>query len=165
MPGNPNTNYYHSAGTWSGLTYTFGKVGSPGDIAITLPTGTTSTTVALGNHTHSLSLAETTNTPDLALTFNKAYQITGSGNTFVFTTPQLPTIPTISLNGSSTTSPSFYAPTSAGSSGYVLQSNGSGAPTWVDVGTITGDTKVTQTTVTGTSTTSLYPILLAYGTG
>lgn len=41
-----------------------------------------------------------------------------------------PTIPTITLNGSSTTSPSFYAPTSAGTSGQVLTSNGSGAPTW-----------------------------------
>lgn len=41
-----------------------------------------------------------------------------------------PTIPTITLNGSSTTSPSFYAPTSAGTSGQILTSNGSGAPTW-----------------------------------
>lgn len=41
-----------------------------------------------------------------------------------------PTIPTINLNGSSTTSPSFYAPTSAGTNGQVLTSNGSGAPTW-----------------------------------
>ena len=40
------------------------------------------------------------------------------------------TIPTITLNGSSTTSPSFYAPTSAGTSGYVLTSAGSGAPSW-----------------------------------
>lgn len=40
------------------------------------------------------------------------------------------TIPTISLNGSSTTSASFYAPTTAGTSGYYLKSNGSGAPTW-----------------------------------
>lgn len=39
-------------------------------------------------------------------------------------------IPTISLNGSATTSPSFYAPTGAGTSGQYLKSNGSGAPTW-----------------------------------
>lgn len=38
---------------------------------------------------------------------------------------------TYTLNGASTTSLSFYAPTSAGTSGYVLQSNGSGAPSWV----------------------------------
>ena len=39
-------------------------------------------------------------------------------------------VPSISLNGSSTTSASFYAPTTAGTSGYMLVSNGSGAPTW-----------------------------------
>lgn len=37
---------------------------------------------------------------------------------------------TVTLNGTSTTTASFYAPTSAGTSGYVLKSNGSGAPTW-----------------------------------
>lgn len=46
------------------------------------------------------------------------------------------TVPTIALNGSSTTSPSFYAPTSAGTSGYYLKSNGSGAPTWAAFPTI-----------------------------
>lgn len=37
------------------------------------------------------------------------------------------------LNGSSKsgTSASFYAPTTVGTSGYVLKSNGSGAPTWI----------------------------------
>ena len=47
-----NTNYYHKTGSWSGLTYTAAKVGSPDDLAFTIPTGTTSTTVAIGNHTH-----------------------------------------------------------------------------------------------------------------
>jgi len=41
-----------------------------------------------------------------------------------------PTIPSITLNGTSTTSPSFYAPVGAGTAGQVLTSNGSGAPTW-----------------------------------
>ena len=36
----------------------------------------------------------------------------------------------VTLNGTSTTSASFYAPTSAGTNGYVLKSSGSGAPTW-----------------------------------
>lgn len=36
----------------------------------------------------------------------------------------------ITMNGSSNDSPSFYAPTSAGTDGYFLKSNGSGAPTW-----------------------------------
>lgn len=37
---------------------------------------------------------------------------------------------TITLNGTTTTTPSFYAPTGAGTSGYVLKSGGSGAPSW-----------------------------------
>lgn len=36
----------------------------------------------------------------------------------------------VTLNGSTTSSPSFYAPTSAGTSGQILVSNGSGAPKW-----------------------------------
>lgn len=37
---------------------------------------------------------------------------------------------TITLNGSENANPSFYAPTTAGSSGQVLLSSGTGAPTW-----------------------------------
>lgn len=59
-------------------------------------------------------------------------------------------IPTVTLNGTNTTSPSFYAPTTAGTSGYVLKSNGSGAPIWTSA-TLT-DTQVTNTAVTATST-------------
>ena len=40
------------------------------------------------------------------------------------------TIPAINMNGSSTTSATFYAPTSPGTAGQVLISNGSGAPSW-----------------------------------
>lgn len=55
MPANPdnNTNYYHTTGTWNGLTYTAKANGGAGALAFTIPTGTSSTTVALGNHTHS----------------------------------------------------------------------------------------------------------------
>ena len=49
-----DTNYYHTTGSWNGLTYTATKVGSPGDLAFTIPTGTTATTVAVGNHAHGL---------------------------------------------------------------------------------------------------------------
>lgn len=56
-------------------------------------------------------------------------------------------IPTITLNGSSTTSPSFYAPTTAGTDGYYLKSNGSGAPTWAAISA----GGVTDVTVAGTS--------------
>lgn len=45
-------------------------------------------------------------------------------------------IPAVTLNGSSTTSPNFYAPTSVGTNGYYLKSNGSGAPAWSALPTI-----------------------------
>lgn len=63
-------NYYHKTGSWNGLTYTAGKVGSPDDLSFTIPTGTTSTTVALGNHNHDsvyLKLAGGTLTGPLTL--------------------------------------------------------------------------------------------------
>ena len=40
------------------------------------------------------------------------------------------TVNNITLNGQSNQNPSFYAPTTSGSSGQVLLSSGSGAPTW-----------------------------------
>lgn len=40
---------------------------------------------------------------------------------------------TITLNGSAVQNPTFYAPTTAGSSGQVLLSSGTGAPTWQDM--------------------------------
>jgi hypothetical protein len=49
---NTDTNYYHSTGSWSGLTYTATANGGAPALAFTIPTGTTSTTVAVGNHTH-----------------------------------------------------------------------------------------------------------------
>jgi len=48
----PNTNYYHVAGSWSGLSYILTGKGGASNIVITLPTGTSSTTVAAGNHNH-----------------------------------------------------------------------------------------------------------------
>lgn len=43
---------------------------------------------------------------------------------------------TITLNGAATKTPSFYAPTTAGTKGQQLVSNGTGAPVWQDVPTI-----------------------------
>jgi len=45
-------NYYHTTGSWNGLTYTATANGGAGALAFTIPTGTTSTTVARGDHTH-----------------------------------------------------------------------------------------------------------------
>lgn len=47
-----DTNYYHTSGSWSGLTYTATANGGAGELKFTLPTGTSATTVAAGNHTH-----------------------------------------------------------------------------------------------------------------
>ena len=60
-----------------------------------------------------------------------------------------PTVPVITLNGSTSGSPSFYAPTSAGTLGQVLTSNGSGAPTWQAAPSGGGDG--TDVTLGGTS--------------
>ena len=46
------------------------------------------------------------------------------------------TADTITLNGTVTKTPSFYAPTTAGAKGQQLVSNGTGAPVWQDVPTI-----------------------------
>lgn len=100
-------------------------------------------------------------------TYNDIKKIKIGDNTFVFHVPTasevgaLPsstTIPAITLNGTANTSPSFYAPTTAGTNGYVLKSNGSGAPTWTSA-TLT-DTKVTTA---GASNNTTYYIMLADG--
>lgn len=47
-----NLDKYHKTGTWSGLTYTAQAVNSASALSFTIPTGTTSTTVARGDHDH-----------------------------------------------------------------------------------------------------------------
>lgn len=42
----------------------------------------------------------------------------------------LPEVPEITLNGTKNTNPSFYAPTSGGTSGQILKSNGNSSPVW-----------------------------------
>lgn len=96
--------------------------------------------------------------PD-TLTTNRTITLPDKTGTVALTS-DIPTVPTITLNGSSSTSPSFYAPTSAGTNGYVLKSNGSGAPSWTSA-TLT-DTQVTV--AENTKSTKYYPIL-ATGTG
>lgn len=62
------------------------------------------------------------------------------------------TIPYITLNGGFTTEPSMFAPTSVGTSGYILKSNGSGAPVWVTPLSVAYVPVVRETTVTCTLT-------------
>ncbi len=55
------------------------------------------------------------------------------------------------LNGSTTTDRTAYAPTTAGTSGYYLKSNGSGAPTWTSLTSLKNPNALTLT-VNGTKT-------------
>lgn len=51
-PPTTDTNYYHTSGSWDGFTYTATPNGGAGALAFTIPTGSSATTVAVGNHTH-----------------------------------------------------------------------------------------------------------------
>ena len=55
---------------------------------------------------------------------------------------------TITLNGTATKTPSFYAPTTGGTKGQQLVSNGTGAPTWQDAPTILKKYTATNGTIT-----------------
>lgn len=66
---------------------------------------------------------------------------TSSGDILVSTAGEKgePVWAALSINGSrlsSTAGTTIYAPKSAGTNNYILKSNGSGAPTWVDVNTL-----------------------------
>lgn len=52
------------------------------------------------------------------------------GNKITLGANSITPLTSVTLNGAASTSPAFYAPTTAGTSGQVLTSNGSGAPTW-----------------------------------
>lgn len=100
---------------------------------------------AASSHSHTLSIATTTDTNQITLAANTKYKLTAGGSTYVFTTPPDQTGTGgdgntqyyLTLNGTvkgtsgTTNLGSFYAPTSSGTSGQYLKSNGSGsAPTW-----------------------------------
>ena len=83
-----DTNYYHSTGTWSGLTYSANDEHANGtELKFTLPTGTTSTTVSRGDHTHSTSLASDTGTSAITLAHGGKYKLTAGGSSVIFTMP------------------------------------------------------------------------------
>ena len=69
----------------------------------TMPSlGTSSTTAAAGNHTHTLSLATTTDDSSITLSPATKYKLTAGGSTYVFTTPS-DTKVTSTLTSSGTT--------------------------------------------------------------
>ena len=75
-------------GNGSGLTNLNGSNIATGTVPFaSLPTGTTSTTVAIGNHTHTLSLAADTGTPTITLDASGTYKLTAGGNALIFKTP------------------------------------------------------------------------------
>lgn len=84
-----DTNYYHTTGSWSGLTYTATANGGAGALAFTIPTGTTSTTVASGNHTHLTTLASDNGTSTITLGSNTKYKLTAGGESVIFTMPSI----------------------------------------------------------------------------
>ena len=58
-------------------------------------------------------------------------------------------ITSLTLNGSSNTTPNFYAPTIVGTSGQILKSNGSGAPTWIDGASLIAPKKIALVATSG----------------
>lgn len=100
-----------------------------------------------GTISHANSVTAKTTQAIYPIKFDANGHITGAGDAVT-----IPTVPSITLNGSSTTSPNFYAPTSAGTSGYYLKSNGSGAPSWTVFPTIpTVPSSGSSATAVGTS--------------
>ena len=61
----------------------------------------------------------------------------------------------VTLNGTSSSAASFYAPITSGTSGQVLKSNGSGAPTWVDGANLVAPKKITLVATAGQTAFSI----------
>ena len=113
-----------------------------GDTVVAKATHATSADTATNatNATHATSADNATYADSASEASQAGYALTAKGDaqgndisTTYAKKSELPTEVTIDLNGSPTTSPSFYAPTSAGTAGQVLISQGEGqAPVWVD---------------------------------
>ena len=56
-----------------------------------LELGTTATTAAKGNHTHTISIATDSGTNKITLAFGTKYKLTAGGSSYVFTMPSSPT--------------------------------------------------------------------------
>ena len=143
---------------WNSKTSNTGTVTSVGisnatngGLSISDSPVTSSGSITIG-HSNVLTSAQTT---------SAVYPIKIDKNGHISEYGSAVTIPSITLNGNSSTSPSFYAPTSVGTSGYVLKSNGSGAPTWVTA--VLTDEKVSTAAVT--SGTTYYLIMGTNTTG
>lgn len=110
-----DANSYHTTGSWNGLTYTATANGGAGALAFTIPTGTTSTTVAKGDHTHDISI-EATGSDPVSLSANTTYTLTAGGKSLVIKTPADANTATAAdniLDGSNSGTQITYAPYSA----------------------------------------------------
>lgn len=98
---------------------------------ITLPNGDVGTVTDV---TAQIAAAEATDLANTAKTSadsaNQAASSAQSRADSAYNLANGKTTNNISMNGSSNNNPTFYAPTSAGTDGYFLKSNGAGAPTW-----------------------------------
>lgn len=147
-PPDNNTNYYHTTGSWSGLTYTATANGGAGALAFTIPTGTTSTTVSVGNHTHDISLDTDTGTSTITLASAGKYKLTAGGKSVIFTMP----------TSNNYTHPTYDAATAAAkkigrdSTGHVVIGD---TITASDVGAAESNHTHTTTLATDTGTSSI----------
>lgn len=106
---------------------------------------------AASTHTHTVSQISNLGTnwsARLTATINvKSVNINGAATSY--------------LNTTNATAVTIYAPTSAGTDGYLLVSNGSGAPSWASVSSVVGTgfvTLDTAQTITGAKTFTAYTI-------
>ena len=129
---------------WNSKTSNVGTVTSvgvsnatDGGLSVSGSPVTTSGTISVG-HSNVLTSAQTT---------QAVYPIKIDKNGHISAYGSAVTIPSITLNGVASSWPSFYAPTTAGTSGYYLKSTGNGAPEWAAISA----GGVTDVTVAGTS--------------
>lgn len=98
---------------------------------ITLPNGDVGTVTDIAAQNAAAEAADLANTAKTSAdSANQAASSAQSRANSAYNLANGKTTNNISMNGSSNNNPTFYAPTSAGTDGYFLKSNGAGAPTW-----------------------------------
>lgn len=126
-----NRNFTFTAGVRVAVTFTYGNTANAPTLRVDgESTGTaksiatavdaTSVTIGSGNSINAWGPYET-----IIFTYDGTFWVKGASGVSASKG-----YAQVTLNGSANRQPSFYAPTSAGTSGHILYSNGSGAPTW-----------------------------------
>ena len=140
---------------------TYGRVTAIEDQEVIVDVGTT---ISSTTDTTAAALLKSISISGQTITATKCTATVGTATKPIYLSTGVPTAcssyaggTAVTLNGTSkaASTASFYAPTSVGTSGYFLKSNGSGAPTWSTITTITtaevtlGTTKYYLLGVTG----------------